>query len=324
MSDAVSNVSAPAPSAPASSGPAPDSVSVGTRSHQPPQRSTRSARETGEPAARRDPTAKPPRRKEAEPRVREKAEAPATAEFRDKLANKPADGEEALEAEAPPAEEAVEAKPEGEGEPPAEETKAEPDLPPEIKAKLDEAEKFRAEVTAKATEVLKENTALSRKLEWLQQAIEEAGLEIDPQALELFDLKTEKELGADFTRKAQEQAEQARKAEHEKAVAAEVTKVNAEISKAAKAAKVEEVALKARWAAMVKVWQHTGGQGEMPTLDDAVFELKAVSDAKQIKASTSAPALVKSKGAPTSAAKPRFDNTHDGWRRHLRSQGFAD
>lgn len=322
MSDAVATTSAPAPSAPASSAPAADSVSVGTRSHQPPQRSTRSSRETGEPAARRDPTAKPPRRKEAEPRVREKADTPATAEFRDKLAAKVDDEGETPAVEA--VEEAVEAKPEGEGEAPAEEAKAEVEYPPEVKAKLEEVDKFRAEVTAKATEVLRENTALTRKLEWLQQAIDAAGLEVDPQALELFDLKTEKELGADFTKKAQEQAEAARKAEHEKAVQAEVTKVNAEIAKAAKAAKVDEVGLKARWAAMVKVWQHTGSQGDMPTLDDAVFEIKAVSDAKQIKASTSAPALIKSKGAPTSAAKPRFDNTHDGWRRHLRSQGFAD
>lgn len=323
MSDAVATTSAPAPSAPASSGPAPDSVSVGTRSHQPPQRSTRSSRETGEPAARRDPTAKPPRRKEAEPRVREKADTPATAEFRDKLAAK-VEGEEAPEAvveEAPVVPDDVEVKAD---EAPVEEAKPEPEYPAEVKAKLEEAEKFRAEVTAKAQEVLRENAMHQRKLDWLMQAIEEAGLEIDPTALELFDLKTEKELGADFTRKAQEQAEAARKADHEKAVQAEVVKVNAEISKAAKAAKVDEVALKARWAANVKVWQAQGGQGDMPTLDDAVFELKAVSDAKQIKASTSAPALVKSKGAPTSAAKPRFENTHDGWRRHLRSQGFAD
>lgn len=321
MSDVVSNTSAPAPSAPATSAPAADSVSVGTRAHQPPARSTRSSRETGEPAERRDPTVKPPRRKEAEPRVREKLETPATAEFREKLAAKATDGEEApaLE-EAPAVPDDVEVT-----EVPAEvEAKPEVDLPPEVKAKVEEAERFKAEVTAKATEVLRENTALSRKLDWLQQAIEAAGLEIDPDALELFDLKTEKELGADFTRKAQEQAEAARKAQHEQAVQAEVVKVNAEISKAAKAAKVDETSLKARWAGMVKVWQHTGGKGDMPTLDDAVFEIKAVSDAKQIKASTSAPALIKGKGAPTSAAKPRFDNTHDGWRRHLRSQGFAD
>lgn len=318
MSDVVATTSAPAPSAPASSGPASDSVSVGTRNHQPPQRSTRSARETGEPAARRDPTAPPPKRKEAVKPPREKHEAAKTDEFRAKLAEKPASDEGE-----PVVEEAIE----GEGEPvegPVEEAKTEPEYPPEVKAKLEEAEKFRTEVTAKAQEVLRENSALSRKLEWLQQAIDEAGLEIDPQALELFDLRTEKELGADFTKKAQEQAEAARKAEHEKAVQAEVQKVNAEIAKAAKAAKVEEVALKARWAAMVKVWQHTGGQGDMPTLDDAVFELKAVSDAKQIKASSSAPALVKSKGAPSVAATPRHENTHDGWRRHLRSRGFAD
>lgn len=319
MSDAVATTSAPAPSAPASSGPASDSVSVGTRNHQPPQRSARSARETGEPAARRDPTAPPPKRKEAVKPPREKHEAAKTDEFRAKLDEKPASDEGE-----PVVEEAAEAKTEGEGEEPVEEVKTEPEYPPEVKAKLEEAEKFRTEVTAKAQEVLRENSALSRKLEWLQQAIDEAGLEIDPQALELFDLRTEKELGADFTRKAQEQAEAARKAEHEKAVQAEVTKVNAEIAKAAKAAKVEEVALKARWAAMVKVWQHTGGQGDMPTLDDAVFEIKAVSDAKQIKASSSAPALVKSKGAPSVAATPRHENTHDGWRRHLRSRGFAD
>lgn len=321
MSDAVATTSAPAPSAPASSGPASDSVSVGTRNHQPPQRSARSARETGEPAARRDPTAPPPKRKEAVKPPREKHEAAKTDEFRARLAEKPAsdEGEPVVEEAL---EEAVEAK--TEGEEPAEEAKTEPEYPPEVKAKLEEAEKFRTEVTAKAQEVLRENSALSRKLEWLQQAIDEAGLEIDPQALELFDLRTEKELGADFTKKVQEQAEAARKAEHEKAVQAEVQKVNAEIAKAAKAAKVEEVALKARWAAMVKVWQHTGGQGDMPTLDDAVFELKAVSDAKQIKASSSAPALVKSKGAPSVAATPRHENTHDGWRRHLRSRGFAD
>jgi len=252
--------------------------------------------------------------------VREKADTPATAEFRDKLAAKVAEenGEEST------AVEAVEVAPAGEAETPVEEPKTEPEYPAEVKAKIEEVEKFRAEVTAKAQEVLRENAAYQRKLEWLQQAIDAAGLEVDPQALELFDLKTEKELGADFTRKAQEQAEAQRKADHEKAVQAEVVKVNTEIAKAAKAAKVDEVALKARWAAMVKVWQHTGGQGDMPSLDDAVFEIKAVSDAKQIKASTSAPALIKSKGAPTSAAKPRFENTHDGWRRHLRSQGFAD
>lgn len=323
MSDVVATSSAPAPSAPASSGPASDSVSVGTRNHQPPQRSARSARETGEPAARRDPTAPPPKRKEAVKPPREKHEAAKTDEFKAKLAGEPASAEgEPVVEEA--LEEAVEAKADGEGEEPGEEAKAEPEYPPEVKAKLDEVEKFRSEVTAKAQEVLRENSALSRKLEWLQQAIDEAGLEIDPQALELFDLRTEKELGADFTKKAAEQAEAARKAEHEKAVQAEVQKVNAEITKAAKAAKVEEVALKARWAAMVKVWQHTGGQGDMPTLDDAVFELKAVSDAKQIKASSSAPALVKSKGAPSVAATPRHENTHDGWRRHLRSRGFAD
>jgi hypothetical protein len=256
--------------------------------------------------------------------VREKADTPATAEFRDKLAAKVAEenGEEAPAVET--VEEAIEAKPDGEVEAPVEEAKVEPEYPPEVKAKIEEVEKFKAEVTAKAQEVLRENAMYQRKTEWLMQAIDAAGLEIDPQALELFDLKTEKELGADFTKKAQEQAEAQRKAEHEKAVQAEVTKVNAEISKAAKAAKVDEVALKARWAAMVKVWQHTGGHGDMPTLDDAVFEIKAVSDARQIKASTSAPALIKSKGAPTSAAKPRFENTHDGWRRHLRSQGFAD
>lgn len=324
MSDAVATTSAPAPSAPASSAPAADSVSVGTRNHQPPQRSTRSARESGEPAARRDPTAPPPKRKEAVKPPREKHEAAKTDEFRAKLAGDPveAEGEPAFEEAL---EEAVEAKTETEGEgEPSEDAKAEPEYPPEVKAKLEEAEKFRAEVTAKATEVLKENTALSRKLEWLQQAIDEAGLEIDPQALELFDLRTEKELGADFTKKAAEQAEAARKAQHEQAVQAEVQKVNAEIAKAAKTAKVDEVALKARWAAMVKVWQHTGGQGDMPTLDDAVFEMKAVSDAKQIKASSSAPALVKSKGAPSVAAAPRHENTHDGWRRHLRSRGFAD
>jgi len=323
MSDAVATSSAPAPSAPASSGPASDSVSVGVRTHQPPQRASRSDREVGgENALRRDPTARPPRRKEAEPRpAREPVEAHATDKFREELEAR-GEGEGEPDDVDVTTTEPVEG--EAEAEAPVEEAKTEPEYPAEVKAKLEEAEKFRAEVTAKAQEVLRANAALERKTEWLMQAIDAAGLEIDPQALELFDLKTEKELGADFTKKAQEQAEAARKAEHEKAVQAEVTKVNAEIAKAAKAAKVDEVALKARWAAMVKVWQHTGSQGDMPSLDDAVFEIKAVSDAKQIKASTSAPALVKSKGAQSVAAPPRFDNNHDGWGRFLRSRGYAD
>lgn len=321
MSDAVSsNSSAPAPSASASSAPAADSVSVGTRSHTPPSRASRSARETeGENAPRRDPTARPARRKEAEPRpAREAVEAKPTDAFRDALDAKGEDGEEAPEVsddvevtEPEAAPEEVEAKPEVE-------------LPPEVKAKVEEAERFKAEVTAKAQEVLRENATLSRKVEWLEQAIEAAGLEVDPDALELFTLKTEKEIGGDFTRKQQEAAVEAQKAAHEKAVSAEVVKVNAEISKAAKDAKVDEVGLKARWAGMVKVWQHQGGKGDMPTLEDAVFEIKAVSDAKQIKASTSAPALVKSKGAQSVAAPPRFDNNHDGWSRFLRSRGYAD
>ena len=318
MSDAV-NTSAPAPSAPATSAPAADSVSVGVRSHSPPSRASRSARETeGENAPRRDPTARPARRKEAEPRpAREAVEANPTDAFRDALEAKGEDGEEAPEVSddvdvtEPEAAPEVEAKPEVE-------------LPPEVKAKVEEAERFKTEVTAKAQEVLRENAQMQRKLEWLEQAIEAAGLEVDPDALELFTLKTEKEIGGDFTRKAQEQAVEAQKVAHEKAVSAEVVKVNAEISKAAKDAKVDEVGLKARWAGMVKVWQHQGGKGDMPTLDDAVFEIKAVSDAKQIKASTSAPALVKSKGAQSVAAPPRFDNNHDGWSRFLRSRGYAD
>lgn len=318
MSDAPTT-SAPAPSAPATSADTADSVSVGTRSHQPPQRASRSSRESGEPTTRRDPTAPPPKRKEAEPRVREALEKPLTAEFKEALEKKAAaDGEEANE------EPAVEATGEDPSEPQAEELKTEVEYPAEVKEKLEEAEKFRTEVTAKAQEVLRENAGLSRKLEWLMEAIDAADLEIDPQALELFDLRTEKELGADFTKKAQEQAENAKKASHEKAVQAEVTKVNAEIAKAAKDSKVDETTLKARWAANVKVWQHTGGKGEMPTLEDAVFEIKAVSDAKQVKTSTSAPSLIRSKGGGTSAAQPRFPNTFDGWRRRLKSQGFAD
>jgi predicted HNH restriction endonuclease len=228
--------------------------------------------------------------------------------------NAEADGEEPVEAKPLEGDEPTES-----GEAPVEEAKPEDD----VSTKLAEAEKFRTEVTAKATEVLRENAGLQRKLDWLMEAVEAAGLEVDPQALELFDLRTEKELGADFTKKAAEQAEQARKADHERAVAAEVVKVNSEIAKAAKAAKVSESDLKARWAVSVRLWQSQGGKGDMPTLDDAVFEIQAVSNARQVKQSTSAPALVRSKG-PTSAAKPRNENTHDGWRRHLRSQGFAD
>lgn len=320
MSDAVSNSSAPAPSAPASSAPAADSVSVGTRAHSPPSRASRSARETeGENApARRDPTARPQRRKEAEPRpAREAVEAHATDAFREALEAKGEDGEEAPEVSDDVDVTADEPAPEVEAKP-------EVEVPVEVQAKLDEAEKFRTEVTAKATEVLRENATLARKLEWLEAAIEAAGLEVDPDALELWTLKTEKELGQDFTKQATAQAEAARKADHERAVSAEVVKVNAEISKAAKEAKVDEVGLKARWAGMVKVWQHQGGKGDMPTLEDAVFEIKAVSDARQMKASTSAPALVKSKGAQSVAAAPRFDNNHDGWSRFLRSRGYAD
>ena len=318
MSDAV-NSSAPAPSAPATSAPAADSVSVGVRSHSPPSRASRSARETeGENAPRRDPTARPARRKEAEPRpAREAVEANPTDAFRDALEAKGEDGEEAPEVSDDVEVTETEAAPEVEARP-------EVELPPEVKAKVEEAERFKTEVTAKAQEVLRENAQMQRKLEWLEQAIEAAGLEVDPDALELFTLKTEKEIGGDFTRKQQEAAVEAQKVAHEKAVSAEVVKVNAEISKAAKDAKVDEVGLKARWAGMVKVWQHQGGKGDMPTLDDAVFEIKAVSDAKQIKASTSAPALVRSKGAQSVAAPPRFDNNHDGWSRFLRSRGYAD
>lgn len=319
MSDAPATVSAPAPSAPATSADTADSVSVGTRSHQPPARSSRSSRETGESAPRRDPTAPPPKRKDPEKREREALEKPKTDAFKEALLK--ANGEEPEAEEETPAVEASEGETEAEE---AKEPEVEVEYPPEVKAKLEEAEKFRAEVTAKAQEVLRENASLNKKLEWLMQAIDEADLEIDPQALELFDLRTEKELGADFTKKAQEQAEAAKKAEHEKAVAAEVTKINAEIAKAAKTTKVDETVLKARWAANVKVWQSQGGKGEMPSLEDAVFEIKAVSDAKQAQTNASAPALVRSKGAQTSAVKPRFENTHDGWRRHLRSRGFAD
>ena len=318
MSDAVATSSAPAPSAPATSAPAADSVSVGARSHSPPARGHRSARETGETPARRDPTAPPKRREPPAPRTREKLATPETEAFRAELVAKNAEADgEPIEAEAKPLE-ADEPTESGEGEA-VEEAKPEDD----VSTKLAEAEKFRTEVTAKATEVLRENAGLQRKLDWLMEAVEAAGLEVDPQALELFDLRTEKELGADFTKKAAEQAEAARKAEHDRAVAAEVVKVNSEIAKAAKAAKVSEADLKARWAVSVRLWQSQGGKGDMPTLDDAVFEIQAVSNARQIKQSTSAPALVRSKG-PTSAAKPRNENTHDGWRRHLRSQGFAD
>jgi len=315
MSDAVATSSAPAPSAPATSAAA-DSVSVGQRSHQPPARGHRSARETGETPARADPTAPPKRREPPAARTREKVATPETDAFKAELVarNAEADGEEPVEAKPLEGDEPTES-----GEAPEEEAKPEDD----VSTKLAEAEKFRTEVTAKATEVLRENAGLQRKLDWLMEAVEAAGLEVDPQALELFDLRTERDLGADFTKKQAEQAEQARKADHERAVASEVTKINGEIAKAAKAAKVSESDLKARWAVSVRLWQSQGGKGDMPTLDDAVFEIQAVSNARQVKQSTSAPALVRSKG-PTSAAKPRNENTHDGWRRHLRSQGFAD
>jgi hypothetical protein len=316
MSDAVATTSAPAPSAPATSADA-DSVSVGARSHQPPSRGARSARETGEAPARRDPTAPPKRREPPPPRTRDKAETPLTEEFRKGLEAKADDatGEESPAVEA--VEEALEAKTGEEAEKPGEEAK------PVDEAVKVEVEKFKTQIAEKTQAVLREHAAMTRKVEWLMQAIEEAGLEIDPQALELFDLKTEKELGADFAKKQAEQTEAQRKAEHDKAVAAEVSKINGQISAKAKEAKIPEADLKARWAVMVRLWQQQGGKGDEPTLDDAVFEIQAVSNARQVKASTSAPALVKSKG-PTSAVKPRYENTHDGWRRHLRSQGFAD
>ena len=297
-----------------------ESPKVGVAQHAPPARAPISARETGAPA-RRDPTA-PGKRREA-PAKRER-EAISPDKFDDVKArlSKPTDDDaneaKADDDESPAAEaleEAVEAATEGEGE------EAKPEEPAEdYKAKAEEAQKFADEVKTKAQEVLRENQRLERKVQWLEEAIAAAGMEIDPQALELFDLRTEKDLGA---RVAEEQSKAKQEADA-KAAKAEVERIKGEVSKAAKAANLDPKALTKRYAFALQSHYADGGtQDNEPTLADVVEELRVIADAKQKKASNSAPPPIKARGGSTSAATPRFTNDFDGWRRHLKSRGHG-
>ena len=300
------NVDSPsnnAPSAPTSSND--DGAAVGVRSHQPPARGKRSDREVG---------AKPVPRERGAPRERETANDDHDA-MRKLVAKDVDDGEEET-----PEHDASGTEPEGEE---VAEAPSQDDPVKAVQGKLTAAEAHIAEVHASAKSVIRENQMMTKRLAFyesaLKEALEAAGMEMDPRALKLMEFEAERELGTDDV-KAQTQAQKAAEEAH---VSSEVKRINAEATKAAKVAGVSAQSLARRYAVSVKDWMEAGEQGPEPTMADVVAEIQAVSASKQAKASAKAPSLARASTA-TTAAQARPTNDFAGWRQTLKQHGFAD
>jgi len=306
MLDNVDSQTNNAPSAPTSSND--DGPAVGVRSHQPPARGKRSDRETGVAAK---PVA--PRERGA-PRERDTSN-DDHAKLRDLVKKDVDDGEEEV-----PEHDASGTETEGE------EVAEAPEAADPVKAvqeKLTQAEAHIAEVHVSAKSVIRENQMMTKRLAFyesaLKEALEAAGMEMDPRALKLMEFEAERELGTDDV-KAQTQAQKAAEEAH---VTSEVKRINAEATKAAKTAGVSAQSLARRYAVSVKDWMEAGEQGPEPTMSDVVAEIQAVSASKQAKSSAKAPSLARASTA-TTAAQARPSNNFAGWRQTLKQHGFAD
>ena len=307
MLDNTQAVQAESPVAPSSDDGGAASISV--KAHTRPSRGKRSDREAGkvDKEARKGPS-------------RTEREALPTADLAKRLKAENGEAEEAETVDASGTEEAPEAlDASGQGEAPAAEA---PDELASTKERLSQAEAHIAEVHASAKQVVRDYQLAQRKVAFYEKALEEAlaaaGMELDPRAVKLMELESERELGIEGERA----SETARKAQEAQQVDAEVKRINSEISGAAKRSGIDAKSLTRRYIAAHGEWSDAGGKGPEPTVDDVVEEFKAVSAARQAKASSAAPTLSKPSTTIT-AARPRFDNNHAGWRAALKANGVG-
>lgn len=298
----TTTVAAPAPSAPAAP-PSGDSVSVSVRQHSRPERASRSEREA---------------KAGLDPRARGARDPDTLDEVRAKLAGD--DGPDDLDdVDVGAAPDAVDDPDATEG---GEEAAPEAAEVAELRGQLQEAQAHVEEVRTAATATLRENQRLERYVDFLKEAIasfrmpDGSTVELDPRELELFELRTEKELGAhagELTAKQQEAA-------YEKQVTAETKRMRAEIDGEAKKAGVDAEDLAKRYAFAV---MHHDGRGPEPTIADVVAEMRALADHRQRSTSAGAPRL-NGRRRTSTAAVPKHPRTFAGARQFLQSQGFAD
>ena len=311
MSDNAQAGTATSPAAPSSA----DGGSASIVQHSPPNRASRSARESANKTPPRAPG-------------REERPADPMAEMRERFKAEPKDDEDdgatANEADDVEVHDATGDEPEA---------PKEPDELSSTKERLTAAEAHIEEVHRDAQKVIRDFKMAEKKADFYKRALDEAfaqlnemgknvpgfqGFELDPRAIKLMEFEAERELGQEGQREATEQQSAAHKAQ----VDSEVKRTSAEIGKAAKAAGVDQKSLTRRYIASVQEWMAGGEQGPEPTISDVVDEFKAVSAHKQAKVSSSAPRLTKGSSV-TKAAAPQFQNNHAGWRAALKANGVG-
>ena len=303
MSDNAQAGMAQSPAAPSSA----DGGSASIVQHSPPNRASRSARESANKTPPRAPG-------------REERPADPMAEMRERFKAEPKDDEDdgatANEADDVEVHDATGAD---EGEPV--EAK-EPDELTSAKERLTAAEAHIEEVHRDAQKVIRDFKMSEKKADFYKRALDEAlaaaGMELDPRALKLMEFEAEREIGSDGQREQTEQQTAAHKAQ----VDSEVKRTSAEIAKASKAAGVDAKSLTRRYIASVQEWMAGGEQGPEPTVNDVVEEVRALSAHKQAKVSATAPRLTKGSSV-TKAAAPQFQNNHAGWRAALKANGVG-
>ncbi len=209
----------------------------------------------------------------------------------------------------------VEAKAAVEGAPEA--------LPPAVQKAVADAQQSvqRAEAETKrhvelARETTKQNLMLSKKVDWLLKAIGDAGFDLDPQALELFEHRTKGEVekqAAEMLTKQRSEFEQRQADDDFKRTRADI------------ATKAQKLGLKARdveveYALEMQAFLARGGKGTEPTVDSVLKKLRGEQLGKQKAANDAAPSLVAP--ATTTSVVTAKDKTLNGRLGSLRAAGY--
>lgn len=251
-----------------------------------------------------------------------------------KLDSRPAladDSKPALKPKDKPAEQAKlspESKPQLADKPLGTPAHAEPaekplELPVEVRRQIEDADRRvkTAETEARrhielARDTFKQNQILSKKVEWLTKAIGDAGFDIAPEALELFEHRTR----AEVEQAVSEQLEKARADLDKRKADEEFKQLKATVAEQAKKAGLDPRAVEVEYALAMQAFVARGGKGAEPTVENIVKQLRGEQLEKQQQVSRASPALVVPTASSTSVAIAR-DKTLNGRLAHLKSRG---